>query len=1528
MTLANNLESPCALLTADTTLRDQVGDVVSRVMDLNTAPERIREGAYALILVDCRRDNDAMRVVQHLAAANENVVALVADDASTIDAALQAGAWDCWRWPMPLALLRQRAHQWQQRAPAHRSQPIYDEAPIMLHSVDEQGYLREVNRRWLENTGYRRDEVIGQPLTRFIRPLALPPSDATTADHHPREEASYLWETDVLHEHPCHLTLRDGSSTEVLLDAQRVPEAKLSLGTLHDISVQRQIEESLRKSQRYMQSIINAMTEAILIVDENMRIVNLPNAQSPVLVGRAADMLGYRLDELWSPQKAATFIHYIQRAFATGDVQKLEFDIKLNGERRWFSAIVSPLQEERQVVCVVRDTTKRRWSEEALRQSEQRYRHLFEYASDMVFLSDAETGRVLDANLQAARALGYSHDELLALHIGDIEKPTKKSTREVFAAELRPDNSIIFEQLYRRRDGVGVPVETSSRIIEENGRQLVLSFARDISARKEAQRGEYEQRQLAEALRDTAAAISRSLDLEEVVTQILEQLARVVPHEHASVMLLEANLCKVIGQSGLERWDVRNVTWDIKKFPNFNWMREHRQPRLIANTLEAKAWQPTPGSDWVASYLGAPIVMDSQVIGFINLDSATPNHFTQEHAERLQAFANQAAIAIQNAHLFDQLQAYAMELEERVTARTRELSNANDQLKQEILERQRAENALEEERNLLRTLIDALPDGIFVKDMAGRYMVVNSRFISMTIFETAHDLIGYSDRDLHLPAEWVDHYEAADQRVFAGEIIVDDEDTLIDAEGMERYLLVTKVPLRGAKNQIVGLVCVVRDVTDIRRAEAQLLQVLRSARCLLWYAIVEENEGDYRWNLHVANEDAAQRFLPLNLEERDYSRAWQESIYPEDQERREFVFRTHLKFNKLDYAQEFRCRQVNNATRWLAEDVQIRQLTDHRWSLVGVVTDITDRKLAEDALKNANDTLERRVARRTAELMQANEELKQEINERKRAEEAEREQRMLAEALQTMAATLNSKLELGEIFNTMLDFVQHALPPHEAAAIMVYDETTHEGIIVSSRGLEDSLAHPTGYRLKIGDTPKFRFMVETRQPHVVSDTQDEGDNWVDVPETRWIRSHVGAPIATDTEFIGWLSVDSAYPGTFNEIHGQRLLAFTNQAAIAIQNARLLEKIREYAASLEDLVRERTAELESERAQLRAILDSMRDGVIFRDGDDIPQYTNRALQNIMGYTFEEWLYQPPYGHINVETDAIAELRRRIERTIQYQGFWRGDVKLRRKDGSIFDASLTRAEVRDAEEQRIGQLSVIRDISAEKHLEEQKARFIASASHELRTPITNLKTHLYLMRHKPTHLEHYLDVAESVANWMQNLVENLFDLSRFERGVMALMREERDIQALVRDAINYQRPEAAHQHIDLHVEMPDTPIRVNLDPHKITQVLTNLLSNALNYTPEGGHIDVRVWLDSAEPPKQVHISVQDTGIGIPAEYLPQVFQPFFRGRNDNKGAGLGLSISKEIVELHGGELSVESTYGEGSCFTISLNIDAET
>jgi signal transduction histidine kinase len=244
------------------------------------------------------------------------------------------------------------------------------------------------------------------------------------------------------------------------------------------------------------------------------------------------------------------------------------------------------------------------------------------------------------------------------------------------------------------------------------------------------------------------------------------------------------------------------------------------------------------------------------------------------------------------------------------------------------------------------------------------------------------------------------------------------------------------------------------------------------------------------------------------------------------------------------------------------------------------------------------------------------------------------------------------------------------------------------------------------------------------------------------------------------------------------------------------------------------------------------------------------------------------------------------------------------------------------VRESERLRL-ELAVQNDRLRE--LDRMKDEFVASISHELRTPLTSITGYLELLRDDQTldkEQERMLEIVDRNADRLQRLVADLLFVAQAEDAEVEADTSELDLTQLSRDAVEAARPRASTGEVTL--ELHGGPAFLHGDPRRLSQVIDNLISNAIKFTPGGGRVDVRVELRQ----ERVLLLVSDTGMGIPADEQAGLFQRFFRTRSANdaaiQGTGLGLSIAKQIVESHGGTIGFTSREGLGTTFTVELPV----
>lgn len=355
---------------------------------------------------------------------------------------------------------------------------------------------------------------------------------------------------------------------------------------------------------------------------------------------------------------------------------------------------------------------------------------------------------------------------------------------------------------------------------------------------------------------------------------------------------------------------------------------------------------------------------------------------------------------------------------------------------------------------------------------------------------------------------------------------------------------------------------------------------------------------------------------------------------------------------------------------------------------------------------------------------------------------------------------------------------------------------------------------------------------------------------------------------------------------------------------------------------------RTAEVLAERAEsIRAILDTVVDAIITIDSNGTILTFNPAAERMFGIRREDALGK------NVNILMSGEHRANHSRYIS--SYFNNHTKnvigknreliAKKADGTIFPIELSVGEMFLGTSIRF--VGIIRDISERKQLDLIKQEFVSTVSHELKTPLTSITGALGLIRTGMVgplneKMQEILDIAHRNSERLGMLVADILDIEKIDAGQMSYKMQECDINALIFESVLSMQPYAEKFDITLEISgCSETPIFTG-DPNRITQVITNLISNGVKFSKPGGQVEIR----SESTEETVMFSVSDHGEGIPEKFQELIFTRFFRvdsaDDRHSSGSGLGLSICRPIIKAHGGTLSVESTPGERTVFTARI------
>jgi PAS domain S-box-containing protein len=403
-----------------------------------------------------------------------------------------------------------------------------------------------------------------------------------------------------------------------------------------------------------------------------------------------------------------------------------------------------------------------------------------------------------------------------------------------------------------------------------------------------------------------------------------------------------------------------------------------------------------------------------------------------------------------------------------------------------------------------------------------------------------------------------------------------------------------------------------------------------------------------------------------------------------------------------------------------------------------------------------------------------------------------------------------------------------------------------------------------------------------------------------------VQSYFNLPVVISNRLVGMINVASREKGRYGEEQASILYAITNQAATAVSK---LQSV-----------------LESEKGKLSAVIYSLTDGVIMAGVDNRLLVYNPAAAQLFGGTSGK-----PMTMFDI-VDGLAgkvDIRTKIEQAIsQDKPQFIQEVYV--KDKAL---ELTISPVKTGQGEKLGASVVFHDVTTEKSLDKLRQEFTAMMVHELRAPLTavrwsseSLLKNLAASQTPPdaVKVKDTVITIETASNNMLELVNDLLDVAKIEAGKFELNIQSYDLVELLKEQAKIFTPQAETKHLAINLTAPDKFV-LKFDRVRVGQVLGNLLSNAIKYT-DSGQIEVNLNIDAGN--KLATVSIKDSGVGVPREDLNQLFSKFKQlqtGDRSRKGTGLGLVVSKGIVEAHGGKIWAESA-GEnlGSTFNFSLPI----
>jgi two-component system cell cycle sensor histidine kinase/response regulator CckA len=817
----------------------------------------------------------------------------------------------------------------------------------------------------------------------------------------------------------------------------------------------------------------------------------------------------------------------------------------------------------------------------------------------------------------------------------------------------------------------------------------------------------------------------------------------------------------------------------------------------------------------------------------------------------------------------------------------------------DITERRRAEEALAAERLLLRTLIDHLPDAIYVKDDAYRKTLANPADVRNMGAASEAEVLGKTDFDF-FPHDLAAAFYADDESVIqSGRPVLDREEMITLPDGTRGWQTTSKVPLRDRAGQVVGLVGIGHDITERKQAEKELQRAERRYRTLfedapVMYVITRSQEGCpvvadcnglFLSTLGYSRDQVLERpladfYTPQSRAELlpggGYHRALNDSFVVEE---RQLVTRDGQVIDTLLHASP----ETDAAGR----------VCGTRAAYV----DITLRKRAEEAL-------ERRVTQLAL--------------------------------LNDVGSRITAVLDLDALLNQAAHLIQINFGYHHVG---IFTTNSSQGeLVMRARAGQFAAFYPPDHQVKM-EQGLVGWVGYHGQTALANDVSREPRYINPSPDLIPTRSELSVPLRVEQEIVGVLDVQSPEIDAFDQDDVQVMETLASQLAAAIHNARL------YRAVQRELGERMRAEAELRRLKEfnESIVQSMAEGIVVEDAEGTLTFVNPAAAAMLGYAAQDLVGQ--HWTRIIPPDQQPIVRAANERRVHGQAD-HYEVDLVRRDGTRLPVLVSASpRLAPGDGRFSGTLAVLADLSELKRLEEQfrqtqkmeaVGRLAGGIAHDFNNLLTviHLSTRLLERQLYPEdplwqHVQRIQDAGQRAAN----LTKQLLAFSRQEIVEPHLL----DLNEVVGDLDKMLR-RLIREDVELTTLLADDLWPVKIDPTQVEQVVVNLAVNARDAMPTGGKLTietVNVVLDEAyaarhpevEPGEYVMLAASDTGTGMSDEVKAHIFEPFFTTKEKGKGTGLGLATVFGIVKQNGGHIWVYSEPGQGTSFKIYLPHVAE-
>jgi len=1061
-----------------------------------------------------------------------------------------------------------------------------------------------------------------------------------------------------------------------------------------------------------------------------------------------------------------------------------------------------------------------------------------------------------------------------------------------------------------------------------------------------------------QALTNVAGTITSSLHTDEVINLLLGQVGMICPYDTGTLWLRRGEELIVRAASGFDDRDQRSgLVTAIEDSLLFRDMMGTSQPILVGDVRTDHRF-PTIIAPRYLTWLGIPLVSKGHVVGVIALEKEEANFYSDENIKALVTFAGQAAVALENARLFEESNQRAAELAER----SQRLA---------LLNRFSAELSGSLDLDYILTLtLSELTQAVTCDSVSAVLFDINTRPIleaelpsilerypvplpESPMFERMHETTGiFLSDDISREEELKTLRNYFSERSTKALLVL----PLVTGSDLHGLLLAHRTQTGRFELDEVELARTISNQAAVAIQNARLFQETeqlfsetqqRSEELGLLFElgvnitqVLDQNrliDATFENVTRMLRADTCGLVL-IGSEEKLELQALDrgERIGPILIPRRgtsfsEYVLKTGepLFIRDMDLEQELLpipgYTLGEPAKSWLGVPLVVRGIT------IGV---LSVQSYHANAFGQAQVRLlgqvgnQLSVALDNARMFENTavyaEDMAQRASERTKELEVEHNR---SQTLLRIITELSASLDQDMVLNRTLAILNETIRAEYSMILLVNPENA--GLYLRSWMADKSIKtrgkHTGSWK---SSEPLAHWVISEAQSALIPNLVDD-ERWRLAKSDRsGYHSAIAVPLLLGEECLGVMFHFHRQADHFTQHALELAQAAAKQIAVSINNTQLFNLIRDQAERLGELLR--TQHVETSRSQ--AMLEAVADGVLVTDAQRVITLFNASAEKILGLKRAQVVGQSLENFMGLFGNAAQEWAQTIETWSQDTGSLKtGESKsaqIELDDQRVVSVHLSPVLLRD---DFLGTVSIFQDITQLIELDRLKSEFVATVSHELRTPMTSIKGYveILLMGAAGTlndSQKHFLQVVRSNTDRLSTLVNDLLDISRIEAGRVTLSLQPVEPHYIIRNSLDMitrrSSDEGRSMMVDVDVD-PELPHAYG-DRERVQQILDNLVQNAYQYTPDGGQITLR-----AEVVKDaIQFSVQDNGIGIPHENHARIFERFFRGENPmvlaTSGTGLGLSIVKYLVEMHGGRIWFNSpgVQGLGSTFLFTI------